>query len=57
MQDCISKYKDGILLGPIMALVWALRTNPSLALVYVTLWETLNLAQVLRPVSVTSVSG
>jgi hypothetical protein len=36
-------------------LVCALRTNPSLAWVSSALWESLSLARVLRPVSVTSV--
>ena len=45
------------MLVPILALVWALRTNLSLALVSAALWESLSLAGVLRPVSVTSVSG
>ena len=53
----LAKLKGREMLGPILALFWALRTNPSLAGVSVALWESLSLAWVLRPVSVTSVSG
>lgn len=40
------------IVGPYLALVWALRTNLSLAWVSAALWENLSLPPVLRPVSV-----
>jgi hypothetical protein len=36
-----------LLLGPILALVWALRISPSLARVSAALWESLSLALIL----------
>lgn len=43
------------MLGPNLALVWALRTNLNLARVSAALWKSLSLAQVFRVVSVTSI--